>query len=182
MSDQTPPNSPPDDDGRQPAPKPLWQKMLLPMFFLIVLLSLFARMGERTPATDVAYSDFKAMVSSNQVTEVVLRGDLVEGQLHGSKPIGPAGQQSEVFRTRIPASGDEALLPLLEEFGVTVNVEPPASETGWGQVLLSLLPWLIFIGVDDITANNRTHHHFRHRLPLGWCCVLLLGAFRPTRG
>jgi len=147
MSDQTPPNSPSDDDGRQPATKPLWQKMLLPMFFLIVLLSLFARMGERSPGTDVAYSDFKIMVTNNQVTEVVLRGDLVEGQLHGSKPIGPGGQQSEVFTTRIPASGDEALLPLLEEYAVTVNVEPPASETGWGQVLLSLLPWLIFIGV-----------------------------------
>jgi cell division protease FtsH len=43
--------------------------------------------------------------------------------------------------------GDESLLPLLEEHGVTVTVEPPTSETGWAQVLLAWMPWLIFIGL-----------------------------------
>ena len=117
------------------------------MVFFAILLSLFVRVGERTSAPDVAYSDFKAMVGNDQVTKVVMRGDVVDGQLNGAKPIGPGGKQSETFRTRIPASGDAALLPLLEEHAVTVTVEPPASEGGWGQVLLSLLPWLIFIGV-----------------------------------
>ena len=39
----------------------------------------------------------------------------------------------------LPAPEDSrasSLLPLLEEYGVTVNVEPPASETGWGRVLM----------------------------------------------
>jgi cell division protease FtsH len=125
----------------------MWQQLLLPLFFLVVALSLFVRMGDRSPATDVAYSEFKLMVASNKVMEVILRGDLVDGRLRGSTTIGPAEQRSEFFSTRIPASGDESLLPLLEEHGVTVTVEAPASDTGWGGVLASLLPWLIFIGL-----------------------------------
>lgn len=117
------------------------------MVIFAVLLSLFVRVGERTRGADVAYSDFKVMVSNNQVTKVVMRGDVVHGELHGSRPIGPEGRQSEYFTTRVPAAGDESLLPLLEEHGVTVTVEPPASETGWGRVLLAWLPWLVFIGL-----------------------------------
>jgi cell division protease FtsH len=117
------------------------------MVFLAILLFLFGRAGERTLGVDIAYSDFKVMVANNQVTEVVMRGDILQGRLHGAKPIGPGGEQSEYFKTRMPAAGDDSLLRLLEEHGVTVNVEPPASETGWGQVLLALLPWVIFIGI-----------------------------------
>jgi cell division protease FtsH len=117
------------------------------MVFLAILLFLFGRAGERTLGVDIAYSDFKVMVANNQVTEVVMRGDILQGRLHGAKPIGPGGEQSEYFKTRMPAAGDDSLLRLLEEHGVTVNVAPPASETGWGQVLLALLPWVIFIGI-----------------------------------
>jgi cell division protease FtsH len=112
-----------------------------------MLLSVFVRVGERSATLDVPYSEFKVLVANNQVTEVVMRGDLVEVQLHGSKPVGPEGTQSAYFKTRIPELGDESLLPLLEEHGVTVTAGPPASETGWGRALLGWLPWFIFIGL-----------------------------------
>ncbi len=145
MADNTPRDAPPGNGG--PRQSPLWQRMLLPVLFLAVMLFLFGRMGERAVGVDIAYSDFKAMVTSNQVARVTMRGDVVEGTLHSARPIGPGGQQSEHFKTRTPSAGDESLLPLLEAHGVTVNVEPPASETGWGQVLLALLPWVVFIGL-----------------------------------
>jgi cell division protease FtsH len=103
--------------------------------------------GERSPSTTLAYSEFKVLVGNNQVTEVVMRGDVLDGRLHGGKPIGDEGRLSDRFKTRVPAVGDESLLPLLEEHGVTVTVEPPTSETGWAQVLLAWMPWLIFIGL-----------------------------------
>jgi cell division protease FtsH len=117
------------------------------LVFFVILLSLFMRVGERASHTNLAYSDFKVLVGNNQVTEVVMRGDILDGRLHGAKAIGPGGELSENFRTRVPTMGDESLLPLLEEHGVTVTVEPPASETGWSQVLLAWMPWLIFIGL-----------------------------------
>ena len=64
------------------------------MVIFAILLSLFVRVGEQTSATDVAYSDFKVMVGGNQVTKVVMRGDVVEGQLYGAKPIGPGTSKS----------------------------------------------------------------------------------------
>lgn len=147
MPEPNPPELPPGNDESQPPRGPVWQKFLLPIIFFGILLSLFLRVGERSPSTILAYSDFKVLVGNNQVTEVVMRGDVLDGQLHGAKPIGREGELSEQFRTRVPAVGDESLLPLLEEHGVTVSVEPPASETGWGRVLLALMPWLIFIGL-----------------------------------
>ena len=147
MPEPNPPELPPGNDESQPPRGPVWQKFLLPIIFFGILLSLFLRVGERSPSTILAYSDFKVLVGNNQVTEVVMRGDVLDGRLHGAKPIGREGELSEQFRTRVPAVGDESLLPLLEEHGVTVSVEPPASETGWGRVLLALMPWLIFIGL-----------------------------------
>jgi cell division protease FtsH len=145
MPDQMPPNTPPGNGG--PRRSPLWQRLILPIAFLAIMLFLFGRVGDRSVGVQVAYSDFKVMVANNQVATVFMRGDVVEGRLHGTRSIGPGGQQSQTFTTRMPAAGDQALLPLLEEHGVTVNVEPPASETGWGQVLLALLPWVVFIGL-----------------------------------
>lgn len=147
MPEPNSPELPPGNDESQPPRGPVWQKFLLPIIFFGILLSLFLRVGERSPSTTLAYSDFKVLVGNNQVTEVVMRGDVLDGRLHGAKPIGREGELSEHFRTRVPAVGDESLLPLLEEHGVTLSVEPPASETGWGRVLLALLPWLIFIGL-----------------------------------
>ncbi len=117
------------------------------MVLLAILLSFLVRGGDPASETDLAYSEFKAMIDSNQVAEVVMRGDRVQVKLHGSKPIGPGGRMTERFGTRIPAVGDETLLPLLEEHGVKIKVEPSDSETGWSRVLLSLLPWIVFIGL-----------------------------------
>jgi cell division protease FtsH len=147
MPEQTPPNPPPVNSGPQPPQSPLWQRLLLGAVFIMVLVSLFGRGGERSSGAQVAYSDFKIMVNGNQVAKLVMRGDALEGELHGSKPIGPGGAQTQHFSTRIPALGDASLLPLLEAHGVTVSVEPPSSETGWSRVLLSWLPWVVFIGL-----------------------------------
>ena len=126
---------------------PAWQRYLLPALFLGILLSLFGRVGQQSHGPDVAYSDFKIMVKDNQVASVVMRGDQIEVQLHGAKPIGPEGQRSDHFTTRVPTLGDDSLLPLLQDHGVTVSAELPASETGWGRVLAGWLPWLLFIGL-----------------------------------
>ena len=81
MAEQIPPTSPPGDNGPKPPQSTLWQRLLLPVLFLIIVLSMLMRSGEQSPTTDVAYSEFKVLVANNQVAEVVWRGDLVTAML-----------------------------------------------------------------------------------------------------
>ena len=51
----------------------------------------------------------------------------------------------ERIRVNLPAFDDPELMPLIESSGAVLHVEPPKEEDGgW---LMSLLPWLIFLGV-----------------------------------
>jgi cell division protease FtsH len=96
---------------------------------------------------DIPYSQFKALAAQGHVAEVQLSGHRAEGRLNQATPIGPAGQTSTLFRSRIPAIGDDALLPLLESKGVTIRVAREQEEAQWLTLLLMLLPWLVFIAL-----------------------------------
>jgi len=144
------PRRPPPTTPRGPPqapPTPPWLRLLLPILLLVLLIAWLGRSPERAGVDVVAYSEFKAMVRGNEIAEVVLRGDEVDATLHGTRAEGPAGVESKQVRTRVPAFGDEELLPLLEEHGVQVSVRPPRGEGGLGTVLLALLPWVVLIGV-----------------------------------
>jgi len=93
---------------------------------------------------EIPYSTFKALAREGSVAEVTLRGDQAEGRLIRQEPIGPDGETADLFSTRIPAIGDEALLPLLEQEEVRVEVR--AEPTGEGLLrLLLFLPWIFLL-------------------------------------
>ncbi len=119
------------------------------MLPFILLALFFLWLGQRSaapPGQAIAYSEFKHLVQTGQVAEVVLRGEAVEGVLHAPVALDPAAEKSRHFRTRVPAVGDTDLLPLLEEHGVRVQVEPPQTG-GWSPILIGLLPWILLIGI-----------------------------------
>lgn len=62
----------------------------------------------------------QSVIIEGYAAEVLLRGNIAEGRLHVPKPLGPKGEVAEDFRTRLPAFGDETLLPA---FGRTLR--PP---------------------------------------------------------
>ena len=99
------------------------------------------------PVYKIPYSEFKALIEENLVTEVVLRGDIVDGKLEHLVAIGPEGEDSRRFKTRVPSFGDEALLPELEASGVLVWVGEEPGHNMWASFILGLLPWLIFFGL-----------------------------------
>jgi len=127
-------------------PDDLRNKWLPYWIFTAVLLLLLLMYQQYPPAEviyEVPYSQFKTLLKSSSVQEVVIRGQSLEGRLNTVEAIGPKGEKAQRFRTQLPPFGDDTLLPLLETDAVKVTVKSDLERTGWVAVLLSLMPWLV---------------------------------------
>ena len=125
----------------------LWARMLMMMVLLGLLYLVFV---EPQPVAErsypISYSEFKSLLDQGRIEKVLLVADTASGQLFDAVPLGPQGQTGTRFTTRIPALGDDALLPALEAKGVEIDVGEER-EGVLGPVLLSLLPWVLFIAL-----------------------------------
>ncbi len=95
--------------------------------------------GEQT--TPIAYSELKARIADGEVISV---------EMTGSKIVATAGAAANdnQFLTYAPAVGDPALLPLLEDRGVTVfnKPEPAPSQFGWLLPLIIIVAFYLWLG------------------------------------
>jgi cell division protease FtsH len=130
---------------RDPAPAETGLRLISWLLLLLLLLlpALWMAIPPARGAYDISYTRFKALVEQGDVEEVTLRGETVDGRLKRPLPLGPAQEQGDRIRTRVPAFGDESFLELLEKGGVEVEVEEPETETNWTSLLLMSLPLLI---------------------------------------
>lgn len=135
---------------------------------LLVLAAMLAGMWfwrssvEEAAQPTVDYSTFYDWVEGSKVKSVELRGQTVEGSLKSEQPI--HGRKATVFRTIRPPD-DEGLLPLLRQRGVEISVrseEPPFAL----QLLLSVLPWVLIIGVW-VWLSRRAQRMLAGGSPLG---------------
>jgi cell division protease FtsH len=99
--------------------------------------------GDSRQHTEVDYSTAYQWIRAGVVKSVVLRGELLEGEL--SRPQQQGEGEVGSFRTTVPTS-DESLVPLLREKGVRIHVVGEG-ESALLRVLLSLLPWVLIIGL-----------------------------------
>ncbi|HEY8490293.1 MAG TPA: ATP-dependent zinc metalloprotease FtsH [Dehalococcoidia bacterium] len=97
---------------------------------------------------EVPYSVFKDQLRAGNVESVTIRGGEIDGRFREPVDV-PAGQGAPEasFTTHVPSFGDDELLPLLQEQGVTVNVEEEAGGVPWLTILLLLAPAVLVIGV-----------------------------------
>ncbi len=103
---------------------------------LVVLFNLFQPGSNRTPSTQLAYSDFIADVNGGRVRDVVIQGRIVSGQLADGRS----------FQTYTPE--DPTLVSRLTEKGVRVIAKPEDSEMNpLLHYVLSWFPMLLLIGV-----------------------------------
>src|SRR5690606_15927936 len=86
---------------------------------------------------------FYAWVETDRVESVTIRGQRIDGKLKTEQEV--AGRRTAVFYTTRP-SDDEALLPLLREKNVDINVRTEEQPFAL-QLMLSLLPWVLIIGI-----------------------------------
>ena len=124
---------------------PPWAPYVLIAILLAFVYLAFQQAPPLEPGYEVPYSQFKQLLLKGSIEEIRLKGDIAEGILRSTEAIGPEGETARRFSTRIPPFGDESLLPLLEEQGVSFSVSDESARTGTITVLLSLLPWLFLI-------------------------------------
>lgn len=113
---------------------------------LMVLLSLVIwnlLSGATTAGDAVPYSEFYSAVSEGRVESVEITGLKIKGT-YGSSGSGVG--QPKVFSTSLPIVDDAALLPLLREKGVKVDVV--SDETSlFTYAILNILPILFIVGI-----------------------------------
>jgi len=133
-----------DTNGKQEKYPPWVPYVLITVLLLMAYLSIQYTVPPE-PSYEIPYSQFKDLAYKGRVESLQLEGDVVEGRLHSTEAIGPQGETAQRFSTRIPAFGDETLLPLLEAQDIVVHVSSEAGKTGPLAILLSLLPWLLLM-------------------------------------
>ena len=113
----------------------------LMMMALMLLLAVQIMRGQGEVVADFTYTEFRAHLAEGRVHKVVFRDRQLEGEL--TQPVVREGQEYTMFATRLPGDVTDGLLQELAERNVIVEAE--ATETGWGTLLLTALPWLLFI-------------------------------------
>ena len=106
---------------------------------VVVIIALYSVLNPNThganAANEISYSQLLQKVDSDQVKDVVVRGEMVQAQ-------DAAGRK---FLVTTPGSQDD-LLKRLEAHGANIRVQS-AQPSGWMQLLGSLLPILLLVGV-----------------------------------
>src|SRR6056297_714047 len=93
-----------------------WLPFLIPLLFLLPFMGgMFGQANQ----PNVSYTTFLNQVEEDNVREVVLSGDRIEGRFGRSVSI-DGDQQVQDFVTFVPSSGDPDLIDQLTERGVTV--------------------------------------------------------------
>jgi cell division protease FtsH len=112
---------------------------------LMVLLSIVAMQvfrGQEDRLSEFSYTKFREQLESNNVDSVVgVQGRSLEGQFRSPVPFD--GEEVVRFRTQLPGEIQESLLTRMEEQSVIISAEP--ERQGLGTILISILPWLLFI-------------------------------------
>ncbi len=138
------------NDNNKQVKLPGWVVSVIITLVIMTLFYLLFTPQQQAPAGkvhDISYSEFKSLVVGGHVAHIELRGNIAKGKLFNPRKMGPQAETGVLFKTQIPAFGDEQLLPELEARNVDVRVMPVEAEGTLARVLISLLPWILFIGI-----------------------------------
>ena len=120
----------------------MYKNILLWLVLGSVLASLFGQFKVTNNSTEISYSQFIQSVKQGNVSSVKIAGS----QISGVTSLG------EEFDTYSP--GDLGLMGDLLNNGVSVQAAPPARESFLKQLIISLAPILLLIGVIMYTMRS----------------------------
>lgn len=138
----TPPTSPPQFK--------LSGRMIVIMVVMFGTMLLWRFTAQSTPEEQVPYSTFYLWAQSDKVDSVVLNGDELNGVLKSIETV--SGKRLRNFHSNL-APGDATLIPLLRDKGVRIEVKSQRQPLVV-QVLMTLIPWLLIIGVWIWTSRR----------------------------
>ncbi|RKX78855.1 MAG: cell division protein FtsH [Spirochaetes bacterium] len=130
---------------------------LLIIFLIPFITNLLVNIGG---SNQISYTEFRNQLKRDNILQITISRDEIRGQFKtpagGQSDFSPLGGTSTSFLTYLPSFGDDELLKLLEEKGVTINTKP-ADRVSFLNVLLNILPFLIFIWLGlSIYRNMRS--------------------------
>jgi cell division protease FtsH len=106
------------------------------MILGVVLYLVMSQIHQRPPQDEIAYSEFLKDAGAGIITDVRVSDDSVAGQFRDGR----------LFRTYIP-SGDSSYIDILRSKGVKITVEPRSKSTLWPNLVTTLLPFLVLVGL-----------------------------------
>ena len=113
------------------------KNVALYVLLIIIAVSIFNTFVQpQEKHSEITYSDFMTQVQSKNVQSVEMTHNSVSGKL----------KDGTQFATYIP-DNDTQLLPLLTQNDVVITAKPPEQPSWWMNLLSSLLPILILVGV-----------------------------------
>ena len=170
-----PPTPPSGTPPAIPPPRNRWvDRVWLVVFLGLLAWNALMFLGPATDnAVEVPYSAFFAQARANNIAQVTINGQAIDGTFRQPitwpQPVTPTGsgapagtapaasqeqgsatpspQTYTAFSTVAPPLGDPTLLPLLQENGVTISAKNVSGGTGLLDLIISLLPVLLIVGV-----------------------------------
>ena len=111
--------------------------MALYVLLIIIAVSIFNTfVHPQEKHSEITYSDFISQVEKKNVDSVTMTNNSISGKL----------KDGSEFATYAP-DNDAQLLPKLSEGGVIITAKPPEQPSWWMNLLSSLLPIIILVGV-----------------------------------
>ncbi len=108
---------------------------------------LYSYYGGQLSPDQIQYSTFRTELKENNVREVIVQGDQVEGKLRSASQRRTADGDTISFTefiTYLPSFGDDGLMTLLEESNVEVTTIPER-DNSWLYFLFMTLPFLLIL-------------------------------------
>ncbi len=109
----------------------VWALILVVVLYLVLPLY-----RQRTPSEDISYSDFLDKARSGLITQVTVSDESVSGSLKDGRP----------FRVYVP-TGETSYIDILQSKGTTIRVEPRSRSNLWPNLLTTMLPFLVLVGL-----------------------------------
>jgi len=112
---------------------------------ILIPLAIFQVMDtSRQLERELTYTEFREQLEAENINSVTFsEGRKVEGEL--MTPLQVDGQPIYQFHTLLPTEASQELLDVLEAAGVEVKAEEAG--TNWVGYLISILPWILIIGL-----------------------------------
>ena len=135
----------PDDGNKEEKTKRFLRTASFWALVILIPLAIFQVMDtSRQVARELTYTEFRQQVEAQNITSVTFsEGRKVEGEL--KTPLQMDGQPIGQFHTLLPTDASQELLDDLEAAGVEVTAEEAGAN--WVGYLISILPWILIIGL-----------------------------------
>jgi cell division protease FtsH len=118
------------------------RRLFVALSLMVAGTWLWRTYASEAPPAPVAYSQFYTLLTEGKVGSVVMSGESLDATLKSPETVG--GRILTTLHTTA-AANDPALLPLLRQKGVHIDVISQ-QQSFPVQILLSLLPWALIIG------------------------------------